>query len=100
MCSVLGVKWVTKIKDEPLIFIVQFVCEVSHGMVKWSTTNAVRHSHGLEGTKILLILLLLLFVSIRGISYKSTQTVKYPDLSSALRPGPHAEELPAPKLPE
>jgi len=40
------------------------------------------------------------FIIIRGITYKSIHTVKYPDLSYALRPGPHAEESPAPNLPE
>lgn len=40
------------------------------------------------------------FIGIRRITYKSIHTVKYPDLSSALRLGPHTEVLPAPKLPE
>jgi hypothetical protein len=32
--------------------------------------------------------------------YKSNQTVKYPDLSPALRPGPHTKGLFAPNTPE
>jgi len=32
--------------------------------------------------------------------FKSKQTVKYPDLPSAITPVPHSEELPVPKPPE
>jgi hypothetical protein len=61
MSSVLGVKWMTKIKVEPLIFVVQLVCEGSNEMVKWCAQNAVQHSQFLEGNKRTLIPLLLLF---------------------------------------
>jgi len=56
----LGAKWVTKIKVVPLCLLCN-VCKDSHKMGKWFAPNAVRRSHGLEGTKTPLVRLLLLF---------------------------------------
>jgi len=37
--------------------------------------------------------------SVTGVIAKSTQTVQYPNLTSARRPIPHSAELPVPKPP-
>ena len=37
--------------------------------------------------------------NIKGITAKSKHTVQYPNLSSAMRPVPHSDELPVPKHP-
>jgi hypothetical protein len=83
MNFVLSVKCATKIKVEPLIFVVQLVYEVSHRMFKWSAQNAVQHSHCLEGTKRTLILLLLLFDKHKRDHIQIHIHSKYPNLPSA-----------------
>ena len=74
------------------------VCEVSRSMDmdKWFASNAVRLSHGSEGTKRPLIRLLLMFNN----HNKSTSKSKHTDLPSAMRPLPHSEELPVLQPPE
>jgi len=67
-------------------------------MGKWFVPNAVRHSHSWEETKRPFIWLFLCLTNITRITFKSKHTVKYPDFPSAMRPVPHSEQLPAPKL--
>jgi hypothetical protein len=69
-------------------------------MGKWFAPSAVRRSHGLEEPKGHSSDCYFYLTDKKQMTCKSNQTVKYPDLPSAMRPVPHSEELPVPKPPE
>jgi hypothetical protein len=62
-------------------------------MHKWFPPNAIRLDLGSEGIQRLIFRL----ANIIGITSKSKR-VKYPDLSSAMRPVPHSGEFPVLKV--
>lgn len=81
MNSVLGVKWVTKIKVKPPIFVVQRVCEASHGMGKWFAINAFAIPIVYREPKDRSSEYYFRLTNIVWITFKFSHTVKYPDFS-------------------
>jgi len=73
------------------------LCEISHRMLKCFPPNAVRLDLGSEGINRSLIRLILRLTNIIGTTSESKR-VKYPDLSSAMRPVPHSGEFPVLKF--
>jgi hypothetical protein len=69
-------------------------------MGKCFAPNAVRCSHGLEGTTRPIIGMFVCLTNTTGIAFKSKNTVKYPDFLSALKQVPHSVQFPVPTPPE
>ena len=69
-------------------------------MNKWLAPNAVRRLRWFEGNQRPIIRLLIWLTKVTGITSKYEHPVKYPSLPPVMRPCPHSEKLPVPKLPE
>ena len=93
----------TRTKNGLLVYVVSLVLQLCLNGLITRAFNAFCPSHDMEGTNGPFDRLLFLYTSAtspRNYKEKKKRTVNYPNISSAIRPVPHTEDLPVPIPPQ